>query len=301
MPDLQGQDSATLTQNVSYAIMALNAGALFGYLGFGPLAERFGRRPVFGLMCLGSLILLPITYFVPHSYAEVLLLLPVLGFFSNGIFSGFPIYLPELYPTRLRATGVAVVSNITDRSTGQPCAPASVKVALGHTDAVVVGLATDNLSTYRVAVRPTLDLSDPVVWARRNLPALFAGDIQSTFDTLPSLLPFIRSGKLRAIAVGTAQRIAALPDVPTVQEMGYKDFETSQWYGIHVPAGTPPDIVRHLQEESYKALRSSAVTERFATDNAVGGGGPASEYAAYIAREQAIWKNIVERASIKPD
>ncbi|MBX3121609.1 MAG: MFS transporter [Nitrospira sp.] len=105
MPDLQGQDSAALAEKVSYAIMALNAGALFGYLGFGPLAERFGRRPVFGLMCLGSLILLPATYFVPHSYAEVLLLLPVLGFFNNGIFSGFPIYLPELYPTRLRATG----------------------------------------------------------------------------------------------------------------------------------------------------------------------------------------------------
>ena len=105
MPDLQDQDPADLTAKVSYAIMALNGGALFGYLGFGPLAERFGRLPVFGLMCFGSLILLPATYFVPHSYAEVLLLLPVLGFFNNGIFSGFPIYLPELYPTRLRATG----------------------------------------------------------------------------------------------------------------------------------------------------------------------------------------------------
>ncbi|MBI4000326.1 MAG: MFS transporter, partial [Nitrospira defluvii] len=88
MPDLQGQDAATLTKNVSYAIMALNAGALFGYLGFGPLAERFGRRPVFALMCLGSLIMLPVTYFVPHSYADVSLLLPILGFFNNGIFSG---------------------------------------------------------------------------------------------------------------------------------------------------------------------------------------------------------------------
>ncbi|MDP9132417.1 MAG: MFS transporter [Nitrospirota bacterium] len=111
MPDLQGQDAATLTKNVSYAIMALNAGALFGYLGFGPLADRFGRRPVFAFMCLGSLIMLPVTYFVPHSYADVLLLLPVLGFFNNGIFSGFPIYLPELYPTRLRATGAGFCFN----------------------------------------------------------------------------------------------------------------------------------------------------------------------------------------------
>jgi tripartite-type tricarboxylate transporter receptor subunit TctC len=118
---------------------------------------------------------------------------------------------------------------------------------------------------------------------------------------MPALGAHIRAGKLRAIAVGTQQRIAALPDVPTVAEMGYKDFETSQWYGILAPAGTPPDIVRRLQEESQKALRSSAVTERFATDNAVGGGGPASEFAAFIGREQAIWKEIVRKAQIKAD
>lgn len=134
-----------------------------------------------------------------------------------------------------------------------------------------------------------------------QLTDLLSGRTQASSAGMPALGAHIRSGKLRAIAVGTAQRIAALPDVPTVQEMGYKDFETSQWYGIHVPAGTPPDIIRRLQEESHKALRSSAVTERFATDNAVGGGGPSSEYAAFIAREQRIWKDIVARAGIKPD
>jgi len=111
MPDLQGQDPSDLAKKVSYAIMTLNAGALFGYLGFGPLAERFGRRPIFALMCLGSLIMLPVTYSVPHRYTDVLLLLPILGFFNNGIFSGFPIYLPELYPTRLRATGAGFCFN----------------------------------------------------------------------------------------------------------------------------------------------------------------------------------------------
>ena len=83
--------------------------------------------------------------------------------------------------------------------------------------------------------------------------------------------------------------------------MGYKDFETSQWYGILAPAGTPPDVVKKLQEESFKALKSSAVTERFATDNAVGGGGPPSEFAAFIAREQKIWNDIVKQAQIKAD
>ena len=134
-----------------------------------------------------------------------------------------------------------------------------------------------------------------------QLTDLLAGRTQASSAGMPALGAHIRAGKLRAIAVGTAQRIPALPDVPTVQEMGFKDFETSQWYGIHVPAGTPADVIKRLQEESFKALKSSSVTERFATDNAVGGGGPTAEYAAFIAREQKIWSDIVKRASIKAD
>lgn len=104
-PDMQALSKAEIAPYVSYAIMALNGGAIFGYLSFGPMADRWGRRPVFGLMCLGSLVMLPVTFLSSHSYAQLLICLPLLGFFNNGIFSGFPIYLPELYPTRLRATG----------------------------------------------------------------------------------------------------------------------------------------------------------------------------------------------------
>lgn len=134
-----------------------------------------------------------------------------------------------------------------------------------------------------------------------QLVDLLAGRTQASSAGMPALAAHIRAGKLRPIAVGTQERIAALPDVPTVQEMGYRDFETSQWYGIHVPAGTPADIVRRLQEECQRALRASAVTERFATDNAVTGGGRPAEYAAFVAKEQAIWSEIVRRASIRPD
>ena len=133
------------------------------------------------------------------------------------------------------------------------------------------------------------------------LTDLLAGRTQATSAGLPALLPHIKAGKLRPIAVGTAQRLPALPDVPTVAEMGFKDFETSQWYGILVPAGTPREIVKRLQEESLKALKSNSVTERFASDSAVGGGGPPEEFAAYIAQQQKVWKEIVKRAGIKPD
>lgn len=91
--------------------MLLNVGALLGYLSFGPLAERFGRRPTFALMCLGSLVMLPLTFLTPRTYLEVLALLPFLGFFNNGIFSGFAIYLPELFPTSIRATGAGFCFN----------------------------------------------------------------------------------------------------------------------------------------------------------------------------------------------
>ncbi len=111
LPEMRGVASATVAEYVSYAIMALNCGALVGYLSFGPLADRFGRRPVFALMCAGSLVMLPATFLIPGGYSHVLMLLPVLGFFNNGIFSGFPIYLPELYPTHLRATGAGFCFN----------------------------------------------------------------------------------------------------------------------------------------------------------------------------------------------
>ncbi len=134
-----------------------------------------------------------------------------------------------------------------------------------------------------------------------QLTDLLGGRTQAASAGMPALAAHIRSGKLRAIAVGTSKRIPAMPDVPTVAEMGFKNFETSQWYGVLAPAGTPPEIVKRLQEECLKALKSSAVTERFANDNAIGGGGPPNEFAAFIAAEQKIWSDIVRRAQIKAD
>ena len=111
LPDLRGLDASAVTSRVSYATIMLNVGSLIGYLSFGPVADRLGRRAAFALVCLGSLVMLPVTFLVPRSYAQVLWLLPLLGFFNNGIFSGSPIYLPELYPTRIRATGAGFCFN----------------------------------------------------------------------------------------------------------------------------------------------------------------------------------------------
>jgi tripartite-type tricarboxylate transporter receptor subunit TctC len=134
-----------------------------------------------------------------------------------------------------------------------------------------------------------------------QLTDLIAGRTQAASAGLPALSAYIKSGKLRAIAVGTAQRIKSLPEVQTVAELGFKNFETSQWYGLLAPAGTPPAVVKRLQEESLKALKGSQITERFAADDAIGGGGSSADFAAFIARDQAVWKEIVKKASIKAD
>jgi len=104
-------DPASIKQMVSYAVMTLNAGAIVGYFAVPPLAERLGRRGAFLVMLLGAAAIVPVVYGVPRSYATVLWMLPAVGFFTNGIFSGFPVYLPELYPTRMRATGAGFCFN----------------------------------------------------------------------------------------------------------------------------------------------------------------------------------------------
>ncbi|HEX8090676.1 MAG TPA: MFS transporter [Blastocatellia bacterium] len=100
------------TRYASYGVMLLNGGSLFGYLSFGPLADRAGRRGAFLFFFLGGVIVFPMTFLLTTSTAQVFVLLPLVGFFTLGVTSGFPIYLPELFPTRVRTTGVGFCYNL---------------------------------------------------------------------------------------------------------------------------------------------------------------------------------------------
>jgi MFS family permease len=100
-----------LTMQASYGIMLLNGGSLFGYLLFGPLADLLGRRMAFLLFFLGGVTVFPLTFLATSSLTQVFILLPLVGFFTLGITSGFPIYLPELFPTHIRTTGVGFCYN----------------------------------------------------------------------------------------------------------------------------------------------------------------------------------------------
>jgi len=132
-----------------------------------------------------------------------------------------------------------------------------------------------------------------------NLIDLVAGRTQATSAGTPPLMPHVKSGKLRVIAVGTPKRLASLPYVPTVAEQGYPGFETSQWYGLNAPAKTPPAIIRRLADEAAKAAKSPALVARFAAEDAEAVGSSPQEYAEFIAKEQARWKDVIEKAGVK--
>ena len=134
-----------------------------------------------------------------------------------------------------------------------------------------------------------------------NLVDLVAGRTQATSAGTPPLMPHVKAGKLRVVAVGTPQRLPTLPDVPTVAEQGYAGFETSQWYGLNAPAKTPDAIIRRLAQEAARAVRSAAVIERFKADDAEVVGSTPQEYADFIAREQARWKDVIQKAGVKAD
>lgn len=131
---------------------------------------------------------------------------------------------------------------------------------------------------------------------------LIGGTMDLMFDNLPSALPHIRSGKLKALAVTSAQRSSALPEVPTIAEAGpVKGFDASSWFGLLAPTGTPPDIVNRIQQETAKALQTPLLKERLQAQGAIPGGQPPAEFAKFIAAETKKWAQVVKVSGAKVD
>jgi tripartite-type tricarboxylate transporter receptor subunit TctC len=133
------------------------------------------------------------------------------------------------------------------------------------------------------------------------IPDLIGGQTHLMFDSIVSALPHIKGGKVKAMAVTSAKRTALLPDVPTVIESGLPGFETSTYFGLFAPAGTPREIVQRLHKEVIVALQSPDVKERFASQGAEPVGGTPEALAALIKSETVRWKRVIEAGQIKLD
>jgi tripartite-type tricarboxylate transporter receptor subunit TctC len=133
---------------------------------------------------------------------------------------------------------------------------------------------------------------------------LMGGQADVMFDNLPSALPHIKSGRLLALAVTSAVRSAAVPDLPTLAEAGgplLKGFEASSWFGLLAPAGTPADVVSRIQVESAKAMAAPALKERLQSQGAIPSGNTPAEFAKFIEAETSKWAKVVKAAGAKVD
>jgi len=133
------------------------------------------------------------------------------------------------------------------------------------------------------------------------LADLLGGQVQLMFDNLPPSLPQIKAGKLRALAVTSATRAPALPDVPTVAESGLPGFEASSWFGILAPAGTSPAIIAKINGEVAKWLASPEGKEKLASIGANAAGGSPEDFARHIQAETAKWAKVVKESGAKVD
>jgi tripartite-type tricarboxylate transporter receptor subunit TctC len=133
-------------------------------------------------------------------------------------------------------------------------------------------------------------------------PALqdtIGGQVQLIFGAVPTTLPHVKAGKLRGLAVTTAKRIAAAPELPTIAESGYPDYEVINWHGLVGPKGLAADIVTRLNREINEILKSEDFKKLLASDGLEPVGGTPGEFAEILKREAVRWNKVVQQAGIK--
>lgn len=130
---------------------------------------------------------------------------------------------------------------------------------------------------------------------------LIGGQIDAMMPTMIAGTPFVKAGKLRALAVTSTQRSVLLPDVPIVAEQGYAGFEVSGWYGMLAPAGSPREAIALMNAEIVKALKLPEVQERLTQDGAIAVGNTPDEFGAYIKSEIAKWAPVIKASGATAD
>jgi tripartite-type tricarboxylate transporter receptor subunit TctC len=124
------------------------------------------------------------------------------------------------------------------------------------------------------------------------------GQIQVVIDNIPPYLPQVKAGKIRALAVTPAKRSPAAPELPTMAEAGVKGYDAASWFGLLAPAGTPPEIVAQLSEETRRILNLPDVREKLLSLGAQPAGRTPEEFARFIDAEIAKWGRVIRSANV---
>jgi tripartite-type tricarboxylate transporter receptor subunit TctC len=128
-----------------------------------------------------------------------------------------------------------------------------------------------------------------------------SGQVQLAFNTAVTVLPHVKQGKLKPIAISTKERFPPLPDLPTVAEAGVKGFDGGSWQAVVMPAGTPREVVAKVYQELAAMLKAPETRERFLTQGALASGIPPEEFAGFVTREVEKWGKVAKAAGVKVD
>jgi len=169
------------------------------------------------------------------------------------------------------------------------------KVNVGHPGNGTLGHITSELIQQFAGVKMT---NVPYRGSAPLMTDLLGGQIDIAMDFMPSYVPLVTEGKIRALAVTTSQRAAQLPDVPTAQEGGFKGFEATAWYAIVAPTGTPPEIVTKVNNAVNAFLKSDKGTTILEQNALQGVGGSPEDLKTFIAGERVKWGPVIEAAKI---
>jgi tripartite-type tricarboxylate transporter receptor subunit TctC len=210
--------------------------------------------------------------------------------------------LKDLAPVTL----VARVPELLVASTTLPAADVNALVALAKAKPGAINYGSSgpgsmpHLAGALFGVSADIDIVHvPYRGAAPAVNDLIGHQVQIMFLDLPVLLPHIQSGAIRALAVGGRQRVGPLPDLPTLNELGYPQMEADNWYGMVAPAKTPPAIIAKLNAAALAAMQAPEVQEKLAPQGAILVGNTPEEFGAYIASEIQKWTKVVQTAGIK--
>ncbi len=203
---------------------------------------------------------------------------------------------------------VALVANVLAVNPQVPARDLKELIALAKARPGTLNFATPgngttgHLSTELMKAMAGIDLTHvPYRGSGPALQDLLAGQVQMTIDNIPSALPHIQGGALRALAVTSAKRWFALPDVPTMAEAGIPNYEATSWFVVMAPARTPADIVNRLSAEIDTQLRTEDMRKKFREVGAEPVGGTPAALGAFLTAEQTKWKGVVEAAKVRLD
>ncbi len=231
---------------------------------------------------------------------------------NTGTIGIYPVVYPKLpYDALKDFTAVGITSTNAVLAAIGASVPANtlqefIAYAKANPGKVAAGVAGSgsllHFATEMLKSRAGIDML--VVPYKASAPAatdLLGGQIQLLIDAPPVTMPYVKAGRMKAIAVSGKTRLAALPDVPTFEEAGLKDFDASGWQGVLVPAGTPPAFIAKLNEALVRALAAPEIREKFSTQGLDVASSTPEQFASHIRAELDKWGKVAKAANIRLD